>query len=80
MKLDTMAVLKQYDTLAEAEMAKSILDGARIWSMINNEYMSTIYPTGVMPAQVIVMHNDLDRAKRLIDEVIPELEPVEEEV
>ncbi len=61
-----MVVLKEYDSLLEAEMAKSILDDCGVWSMINNEYMSTIYPTGIMPAQLIVMDDDLERAKRYI--------------
>ncbi len=63
MKIDKMVVLTEYDSVLEAEMAKSLLDNIGIWSMINNEYMSTIYPTGVMPAQLIVMEEDLARAK-----------------
>lgn len=67
-----MAVLIEYDTLAQAELAKSHLDGAQIWSMINNEYMSTIYPVGVMPAQIIVMKNDLERSRMILSQMMSE--------
>ncbi len=69
MKIDAMVVLTEYDTLTQAEMVKSILDEMGIWSMINNEYMSTIYPTGIMPAQIIIMRDDLVRAKQALDEI-----------
>lgn len=61
-----MVVLKEYTTITAAEMAKSVLDAVGIWSMINNEYMSTIYPTGVMPAQLIVRGEDKGRAEKLL--------------
>ncbi len=61
-----MVVLMEYDSLSEAEMAKVILDSNDVWSIINNEYMSTIYPTGIVPAQIIVMEHDYERAKELL--------------
>ncbi len=77
MKVDSMVVLMEYDSITQAEMAKLLLDSQGIWSMINNEYMSTIYPTGVMPAQIIVMDEDLARAKRCLEtereEVVTEM-------
>ena len=54
MQDETMVVLAEYNTITEAEIAKSMLDSAGIWSMIRNEYMSAIYPIGTMPAQVVV--------------------------
>lgn len=51
MQDETMVVLAEYNTITEAEIAKSMLDSAGIWSMIRNEYMSAIYPIGTMPAQ-----------------------------
>ncbi len=60
-------VFKEYFSLTEAEMAKSILDNTNIWSMINNEYMSMISPPGVIPAQLIIRRDDLEKAKALID-------------
>ncbi len=68
MNIDSMVVLMEYDTVTQAEMAKLRLDEQGIWSMINNEYMSTIYPTGIMPAQLIVLSEDLERAKRYVEE------------
>ena len=51
MQDDTLVVLAEYNTITEAEIAKSMLDSAGIWSTIRNEYMSAIYPIGTMPAQ-----------------------------
>ncbi|MFR9569862.1 MAG: DUF2007 domain-containing protein [Rikenellaceae bacterium] len=65
-----MTVLREYNNPTEAEMAKNILDNEGMWCMINNEYMSTIYPTGVMPAQLIVREEDLKRAMELISVTI----------
>lgn len=80
MKLDTMVVLREYDSVQQAEIAKSILDNAGVWSMINNEYMSTIYPTGIMPAQLIVMEPLFERATILLDEFETAVIEEEEEV
>ena len=44
MQDDTLVVLAEYNTITEAEITKSMLDSAGIWSMIRNEYMSAIYP------------------------------------
>ena len=46
MQDDTLVVLAEYNTITEAEIAKSMLDSAGIWSTIRNEYMSAIYPIG----------------------------------
>lgn len=70
MKIDAMVVLTEYDSITQAEMAKSLLDEMGIWSMINNEYMSTIYPTGIMPAQIIVMREDQVRAQRALESIV----------
>ncbi len=62
MQVDTMVVLKEYDVLSKAEMAKMLLDNEGMWCMVNNEYMSTIYPTGIAPAQLITRQEDAERA------------------
>ena len=46
MKDEKLVVLREWNSVTEAEMAKSILDGAGIFSTIRNEYMSAIYPIG----------------------------------
>lgn len=66
MKDDTLVVIREYNSITEAEIAKSILDSAGLYSMIRNEYMSAIYPTGVMPAQLVVREEDLEQAERLL--------------
>jgi len=63
---DTMVVLAEYNTIAEAEISKSMLDSAGIWSTIRNEYMSAIYPIGTMPAQLIVRADELEKARALL--------------
>lgn len=62
----TMVILAEYNTITEAEISKSILDSAGIWSDIRNEYMSAIYPTGIMPAQLVVREDELEAAKTLL--------------
>ena len=66
MQEDSMVVLAEYNTVTEAEIAKSMLDSAGIWSTIRNEYMSAIYPVGTMPAQVVVRQEDLEKARTLL--------------
>lgn len=66
MKEESQIVLAEYNTLMEAEIAKSMLDSAGIESTIRNEYMSTIYPIGTMPAQLVVRKEDFERAHDLL--------------
>ncbi|WP_417016517.1 putative signal transducing protein [Alistipes sp.] len=66
MQDDSLVVLAEYNTVTEAEIAKSMLDSAGIWSTIRNEYMSAIYPIGTMPAQVVVRSEDLEKARMLL--------------
>ena len=63
---DTQVVLAEYNTITEAEISKSILDSAHIWSMIRNEYMSAIYPLAGMAAQLVVREQDLKQAQELL--------------
>ena len=69
MKDDSLVVLAEYNTITEAEIAKSMLDSAGIWSTIRNEYMSAIYPIGTMPAQLVVKEEDAKRAAELLDKM-----------
>ena len=69
MQDDTLVVLAEYNTITEAEIAKSMLDSAGIWSTIRNEYMSAIYPIGTMPAQLVVKEEDAKRAAELLDKM-----------
>lgn len=62
-----LIVIKEYDSINEAEWDKSLLDGACIYAMIRNEYMSTLYPVGVMPAQLVVRAEDKKRALEVLE-------------
>ena len=66
MKDETLVVIRACNSVTEAEITKSILDSAGIWSMINNENMSAIYPTGVIPAQIVVREEDAEKAEALL--------------
>ena len=66
MQDDTLVVLAEYNTITEAEITKSMLDSAGIWSMIRSEYMSAIYPIGTMPAQVVVREEDFEKARTML--------------
>ena len=72
MQDETMVVLAEYNTITEAEIAKSMLDSAGIWSMIRNEYMSAIYPIGTMPAQVVVRPEDAEKARAMLQHRVRE--------
>lgn len=62
-----LIVIKEYDSINEAEWDKSLLDGAGIYAMIRNEYMSVLYPVGVMPAQLVVRAEDKKRALEVLE-------------
>ena len=66
MQDDSLVVLAEYNTITEAEIAKSMLDSAGIWSTIRNEYMSANYPIGPMPAQVVVRAEDFEKAQAML--------------
>ena len=61
---DTMVVIRSYNTITEA--AKSVLASGGIRAEIRNEYMSTLYPVGVMPAQIVVRSEDEQAARDLL--------------
>ncbi len=66
MEKETLVVVAQYNSVTEAEIDKSLLDDAGIRSTIRNEYMSAIYPVGVMPAQLVVSSREAERARELL--------------
>ena len=65
MEKDTLVVLAAYNSETEAEIDKTKLESAGIWAMIRNEYMSTFYPTGALPAELVVRSSDLAKARKL---------------
>ncbi len=67
MNEEKLVVVRVYDSVNEAEWDKSILDNAGVWSMIRNEIMSTLYPTGIMPAELVVRARDKAHAQELLE-------------
>ena len=67
MNEEKLVVVRVYDSVNEAEWDKSILDNAGIWSMIRNEIMSALYPTGLMPAELVVRAEDKTKAMEILD-------------
>ncbi|MFR9524094.1 MAG: DUF2007 domain-containing protein [Rikenellaceae bacterium] len=63
---DDLVVFKEFNSVNEAEVIKSVLDSAGIDSTIANEYMSTFYPLGIIYPQIIIRRCDLERAQELI--------------
>jgi hypothetical protein len=66
MKEDNLTILREYDSINEAEWDKSILEGAGIYATIQNELMSNIYPIGFAPAQLVVKSNEAQRADEIL--------------
>ncbi len=64
---DTLVVIQSYNTLTEAEIAKSILASGGIDAAIRNEYSTTLYPTGIIPAQLVVRSEDEAAARELLN-------------
>lgn len=65
MQHDEFVVLAEYNTLAEAEITKSILQSAGLWVDIRNEYMSTLNPIGGA-ARIVVRNEDKEEAEKLL--------------
>lgn len=63
---NNLVVLREYDSVNDAEWDRSILEGEGIYAMIRNEIMSAIYPTGVVPAQLIVRSEDKVKAEDIL--------------
>ncbi len=59
-------VFREFNSVYEAEIVKSMLESLGVWATINNEYMSAFYPVGVIYAQVMVRRKDLERAKKIM--------------
>lgn len=62
-----LIVIREYDSINDAEWDKSILEGEGIWATIQNEIMSALYPTGVMPAQLVIQAKDKQRAEEVLE-------------
>ena len=63
---DTPVVVATYNSVMEAEIDKSKLESTGIWCDIRNEYMAALYPTGAMPAELIVRSSDVEKARQAL--------------
>lgn len=64
---NNLTILAEYGSVMEAEMDKSLLASVGIAAEIENEYMSSLYPTGAIPAVLLVSEHDLARARTILD-------------
>lgn len=64
---NSLVVLQVYDNTAMAEIAKSVLDDAGIYCDLHGEYMSAIYSAVAFPVRLMVMAEDVDTARKLLD-------------
>lgn len=64
---NSLVVLQVYDNTAMAEIAKSVLDDAGIYCDLHGEYMSAIYSAVAFPVRLVVMAEDVDKARKLLD-------------
>lgn len=62
-----LIIIREYDSINDAEWDRSILEGAGIWATIQNEVMSALYPTGVMPAQLLIESSDKEKAMEVLE-------------
>ena len=61
-----IVVLKDYDNVVLAEIAKSILDSAGIFCTLHGEYMSAIYTPVAFPTRLMVREEDLADAEAVL--------------
>ena len=67
MQQEQFVVLAEYNTLAEAEITKSILQSAGIWVDIRNEYMSALNSIGGA-ARIVVRTEDEELAHKVLQQ------------
>ena len=67
MQQEQFVVLAEYNTLAEAEITKSILQSAGIWVDIRNEYMSVLNPIGGA-SRIVVRTEDEELAHKVLQQ------------
>ncbi len=67
MEEQQMIVLAEYNSVMEAELALSRLEAGGIKAQIDNEYAATLYPTGAMPARLMVREDEAQRAARILN-------------
>jgi hypothetical protein len=64
---ESLVVLREFDNLIQAEIAKSMLDSAGIYCSLYDEYMSSFYNPIAFPSRLMVKKQDFDEAEKLLD-------------
>lgn len=64
---ENLIVIREYDSVNDAEWDRTLLEGAGIYAMIRNEIMSAVYPVGFAPAQLVIRNEDMVRAEEILD-------------
>jgi hypothetical protein len=65
MQTQELVVIAEFNSYLEAELAKSIVASAGIYTEIRNEYMSTAYAVAI-PPQLLVPYDDAEQAKTVL--------------
>ena len=64
MEEENLIVIREYDSVNEAEWDKSLLEGAGIYATIRNEIMAAVYPIGFAPAQLVIRKRGSRQGRR----------------
>ncbi len=67
MNEENLIVLKEYESVNNAEWDRSLLESAGLWAMVRNEIMSALYPTSVIPAQLVIRNEDRAKAEEILE-------------
>ena len=61
MQTSDLVVIAEYASYTEAQMAKSVVASAGIYTEVRNQHMSTAYAVAI-PAQLLVPYDDAEQA------------------
>lgn len=61
-----LVVIQSYDNVVQAEIAKSILESAGIFCVLQGEYMSFIYSPIAFPTRLMIREEDIEAAEAVL--------------
>ncbi len=64
---ESIVLLQSYDSQMSAQIAKSMLDSAGIFCLLEGEYMSQIYTSVAFPIRLMVCAEQLEEARQIIE-------------
>ncbi len=64
---DSLVVLKEFDNLMMAEIAKSMLESAGIYCTLYDECMSALYQPMAIPVRLMVRAEDVEAADSILE-------------